>query len=201
MSSRHLVVYVVVAAVVLATAAVLAVAQTDRGDQSAGVQIAQAAPPAGGARPGGAARPDFAAMLRERLTAAGATEADIQAIEAHRAKQREIMQPLQDAMGALREAAGAGATDAQAKAAVTKYEAAMKTALDALAKAEADLKAKLNLAAKPKLHAALLTMGTLDNGMRGGMGMRGAPGAFGGARGGGAGGGARGGARGGGAAP
>jgi hypothetical protein len=194
--------------VVLATAAVLAVAQTDPGDESARVQIAQARAPRGGgapggARPGGAGRPDFAAMLRERLVGAGATPEDVQAIEAYRTKQREIMQPLMQAMGALREAAGAEATDAQAKDAVAVYEAAMKTALDALAKAEADLKTKLNLAAKPKLHAMLLMMGTLDNGMRGGGmrgGFRGGRGAAGAAGRGGAGGG-RGGARGGGGAP
>jgi len=172
MRARDLVVYAAIAAVVLATAAVLAVAQTDQGDESAGVQIAQARAPRGGAGPGGAARPDFAAMMRERLTAAGATEADVQAIDAHRTKQREIMQPLMQAMQSLREAAAAEATNEQAKKAVADYEAAMKTALAQLAQAEKDLKTKLNLATKPKLHAALLSMGILDNGMRGG-GMRG----------------------------
>ena len=115
----------------------------------------------------------FQEMMRQRLTAVGATEADIQAIEAYRTRQQAIMQPLRQAMQSLREAAGENATDAQAKDAVAKYEAAMKTALSELAKAEADLKAQLNLATKPKLHALLLSMGTLDNGMRGMGGMGG----------------------------
>jgi hypothetical protein len=133
----------------------------------------------------------FMEQMRQRLTAAGATDADVQAIMAYRGQQREIQAPLQEAMRALRAAAGEGATDAQAKDAVAKYEAAMKTVADKLAKAEQDLKAKLDLANKPRLHAMLLAMGILDNGQRGrGMMM------FGGGRGGGGrpgGGGARGG--------
>jgi hypothetical protein len=138
--------------------------------------------------------------MRQRLVTAGATEAEIKAIEAHRTKQRAVTERLREAMQGLREAASEGATDAQAKAAVAKYEGAMKTALSELAKADEDLKAQLKLSAKPKLHAMLLSSGTLDNGMRGRAGMRGGgPGGRGGpgeARGGGGGPGERGGPRG-----
>ncbi len=174
MRTRQLVVYAVIGVFVLSTAAVLVAAQTDRGGSPAGIEVAQARAPGA---PGGGDREARMAQAREamrqRLVAAGATEADIQAIEAHRTKQREIMQPLGEAMGSLRQAAGPEATDAQAKEAVAKYEAAMKTALTQLAQAEQDLKTKLNLATKAKLHAVLLSMSVLDNGMRGMGGMRG----------------------------
>ncbi len=174
MRTRQLVVYAVIGVFVLSTAAVLVAAQTDRGGSPAGIEVAQARAPGA---PGGGDREARMAQAREamrqRLVAAGATEADIQAIEAHRTKQREIMQPLGQAMGSLREAAAPEATDAQAKEAVAKYEAAKKTALTQVAQAEQDLKTKLNLATKAKLHAVLLSMGVLDNGMRGMGGMRG----------------------------
>jgi len=175
MRARQLVVYAVIGVFVLSTAAVLVAAQTDGGGSPAGIEVAQARAP--GAPGGGGDREARMAQAREamrqRLVAAGATEADIQAIEAHRTKQREIMQPLGQAMGSLREAAAPEATDAQAKEAVAKYEAAKKTALTQFAQAEQDLKTKLNLATKAKLHAVLLSMGVLDNGMRGMGGMRG----------------------------
>ena len=118
-------------------------------------------------------RPEWMEAMAARLAAAGATAADIEAIEAHRTKQRELMEPLREALGGLREAGGEDAADAQAKQAVSQYEAAKKMALTQLAQGEQDLKMKLNLATKPKLHAMLLSMGALDNGMRGMGGMRG----------------------------
>ncbi len=146
-------------------------AREEQGGEEAGARAEQArAPDAAPDREAG--RPEWMEAMAARLAAAGATAADIEAIEAHRTKQRELMEPLREALGGLREAGGEDAADAQAKQAVSQYEAAKKTALTQLAQAEQDLKTKLNLATKPKLHAMLLSMGVLDNGMRGG-GMRG----------------------------
>ena len=194
MRRMRVVAFVVMAVLILVGVVAVAVGQTARPDEAAGIQVAQA--PGGGAdREARAA--EFMAQLRQRLTAAGATEADVAAIEAYRTTQREIRAPLEAAMDGLRQASGAEATDAQAKDAVAKYEAAMKTALASFAKAEQDLKTKLDLANKPKLHALLLSMGTLDNGMRGGGFMGGRGGAGGGGAPGARGGGARGGGGGG----
>ena len=192
MRRMGVVAFVVMAVLILVGVVAVAVSQTERPDQAAGIRVAQAP---GGAADREARAAQYMEQLRQRLTAAGATAADVAAIEAHRTKQREIRAPLEGAMDGLRQASGAEATDAQAKDAVAKYEAAMKTALANLAKAEQDLKTKLDLANKPKLHALLLSMGTLDNGMRGGGGFMGGRG---GAGGGGAPGGRGGGARGGG---
>lgn len=167
MRTRQIGVYAALAVVVLAAAVALVVAQRARRGESPGTEVAQAPEP-GGAPDRDARRAQALQAMRERLTAAGATEADMQAIEAHRNTQRDIMQPLRQAMQSLREAAGEDATDAQAKQAVSQHETAMQTALSELAKAEEALKAQLNLSDKPKLHALLLTMGVLDNGMRGG---------------------------------
>jgi len=146
--------------------------------------------------------------MRQRLMAGGATEADVEAIEAYRTRQRELMEALRGAMQSLREAGGEDATGAQAEQAIRDHEAAMRTALSELAKAEEALRARLSLSTKPKLHAMLLSMGVLDNGMRGsraggegGRGARRGGGAPADERGGPRGGGAARGGRGGGAAP
>ena len=114
--------------------------------------------------------------MLDQLKQAGATDADIATLKAFWTQRRDIMSPLRDGRQSLQQAASASGTAEQAKDAVSKYEAAMKAALDKLAKAEQDLKTKLDLANKPKLHAALLAGGVLDNGMRGGGGGQGAPG-------------------------
>ncbi len=156
-----------IAMLVFAGVMAVAISQTERPAETAGTQIAQA-PGAGG---GAARRMDqYREAMRQRLTAAGATEEEAQAISAFVQARFRAHMPLRQQLQSLREAAGAEATEAQAKEAVSKYEAAMKTALDTVAKGEADLRAKLKLADRAKLHAALLSMGVLDNGM-GGMGM------------------------------
>jgi translation initiation factor IF-2 len=180
-----------------------AVAEGKKGDDGKPVtpaaKAAKATPPQvaqqrgggeGGARPEGgrgeegrgegARGPGGPEAINERLKAAGASAVDLQAIEAHRTKQREIIGSLREAMGSLREAAGEDGTDAQAKKAVSQYEGLMKTALSNLAKAEANLKTQLKLSGKPRLHGALLSMGVLDNGTRGGGGRGGRPGGPGG---------------------
>ena len=169
-----LVLCAVIVALVLAAVVAVVAAQTERSGPSAGTVVAQQPPaaPTPPARPGRRGRPSLEAM-RQRMMQAGATEADLQAIRDYMTQQRDIQAPLREAMGSLRDAMGPDASDEQAKEAVSKYEAAMKTALDKLAKAEQDLKAKLDLANKPKLHAMLLMMGVLDNGMRRGMWMMG----------------------------
>jgi len=222
--------------VVLAFAGVVAfrVIEKDRGGDYAGVGAGQprapdAAPDRGARRDrggdragveGGEARtPDTAPDreagttearegMRQRLMAGGATEADVEAIEAYRTRQRELMEALRGAMQSLREAGGEDATGAQAEQAIRDHEAAMRTALSELAKAEEALRARLSLSTKPKLHAMLLSMGVLDNGMRGsraggegGRGARRGGGAPADERGGPRGGGAARGGRGGGAAP
>jgi len=173
MRRMRVVAFVVMAVMILAGVVALALAQADRGTEAKGIQVAQARQP-GGDRESRMAQ--YMEQMRERMKAAGATDADIAAVTAYRTQQREIQAPLTEAMGALREAAGEGATDAQAKDAVGKYEAAMKTVKAQLAKAEQDLKTKLDLANKPRLHALLLVMGTLDNGQRGRGMMGGRPG-------------------------
>ena len=175
---------VLVAALIFVGIAVVAFSQTNRGDGTPGVQVAQAPGQAGGDR--AAQMQQMLQRLRERLVAAGATDADVQAIMAHMRKQREITAPLTEAMQGLRQASAEGATDDQAKQAVSNYEAAMKTVKEQLTKAEEDLKTQLNLATKPRLHAMLLTMGALDNGQggRGGMMMGGMGGGGRGGRGG-----------------
>jgi cytochrome c556 len=150
------------------------------------VATAVAQAPRGGGE-GGDREARMAQMMQQmtdRMKAAGATDADVQAIRAHMTLQRETTGPLSEALRGLREAA----SDDAAKAAVAKYETDMKAAKDKLAKAEQDLRTKLNLASKPRLHALLLTMGTLDNGTggRGGMFGGGGAGGRGGAGGGGA---------------
>ena len=179
MTTRPVLLYAAIGAVALATAAVLVAAQTH-----APSELAEARPPAA-ARGRDARMVQGLEAMRQRLMAAGATEADLQAIEAHRAKQRGIMERLEQAMQSLRQAAGENAADPQAKQGVTQYEAAMKTALAELAQAEEELKARLSLSAKPKLYAVLLAMGVLENGMggRGGVFERGGPGRGGGFRG------------------
>jgi hypothetical protein len=99
---------------------------------------------------------------------------------------RDLMQKLL----ALRQASEATATDEQAKTAVAEYLDAAKTAADKTKQMEDKLKADLALDTKPKLHAALLVAGTLNEGApSGGRGFFGGT-ARGGPRGGGGGGGA-----------
>ncbi len=137
--------------------------------------------PGSGGGPGGPFDP---AQMRQALMAAGATEADLAAIESYRTAQRSAMDPLMQAMLGLQEAAGKSATNEQATQAVSKYEALKASTLTQLAKADEGLRAQLRLSARPKLHAALLGMGVLDDGLRGFGGMRGGrpgpPGGFGG---------------------
>lgn len=147
------------------------------------VATAVAQAPRGGGE-GGDRQARMAQMMQQmiqRMKAAGATDEDLKAIEAHRTLQRETTGKLGEALRGLRKVAGQDASDDEAKAAVDKYEADMKAAKDKLAKAEQDLRAKLDLASKPRLHAMLLMAGTLDNGTGGRGGM------FGGGRGGGGG--------------
>jgi len=73
----------------------------------------------GGFGPGGGLDP---AQMRQVLTAAGATEADLQAIESYRTTQRSVMEPLAQATQSLREAAGESATNEQAVQVVSQYE-------------------------------------------------------------------------------
>ncbi len=217
MTGMRAVVLALMAVLVVVGVVACAVTQTDGDEEAAGTEIAPARGPDAGPGPGDR-RDEDADAMRQRLMAGGATEADVEAIEAYRTRQRELMEPLRQAMQSLREAGGEDATGAQAEQAIRDHEAAMKTALSELAKAEEALKARLSLSTKPKLHAMLLSMGVLDNGMRGMGGMRGRrPGGEGGRgarrgggapaderggpRGGGAARGGRGGARGGGAAP
>lgn len=75
--------------------------------------------PGGGFGPSGGLDP---AQMRQVLTAAGATEADLQAIESYRTTQRSVMEPLAQATQSLREAAGESATNEQAVQVVSQYE-------------------------------------------------------------------------------
>jgi len=112
-------------------------------------------------------------QMREALTGTGATEADLPAIESYTMKRHSLIEPLMQAMESLWQAAGKSATDEQAAQAASGYEELRTETLTQLAKAEEDLRAQLKLTTRPKLHAALLSMGILDNGLRGGRGMRG----------------------------
>ncbi len=162
------VVSVAVAALILVGLVATAIAQAPRGGGEGGDRQARMA--------------QMMQRLTERMKAAGATDEDVQAIRAHMNLQRQTTGPLSEALRSLREAAGEAASDDEAKAAVDKYEADMKAAKDKLAKAEQDLRTKLNLTSKPRLHALLLTMGTLDNGTGGRSGMFGGRGGGGGER-------------------
>ncbi len=170
MRMRDLAIYGAIAAVVLASVGMLVAAQNAPGNDAEGTMIAQARPQRGGGDQGDreARMAQYREEQKQRLLAAGATEADVQAIDAYRGKQRSIMEPLGQALQAVRDAAGDDGSDAKAKAALSAFEAAKTKALSDLAKAEEDLKAQLKLATKPRLHAILLSTSVLDTGMRGG---------------------------------
>lgn len=165
MSRAHLfVLVVVVAAFVVASSGVCA--QAGKAAPAKGVKIAQAAG-------GGQSREERIAAARaawaERLKAVGATDADIEAIRAFMGQKMQALRELMQKRAALRQATEATATDEQAKAAVADFLEAAKVATQQVEDLEKQLKTDIALDTKPKLHAFLLSIGTLSSGIPGGM--------------------------------
>jgi len=99
------------------------------------------------------------------LRQAGATDADLQVLGKHVSwHQARITTPASAAVARLRQAVVPGASDEQARQAVNRFEADVTAILGDCGRAEKDLSVKLNLAARPKLHAALLLAGVMGKG-------------------------------------
>ena len=99
------------------------------------------------------------------LRQAGATDADLQALSKHVAWHRaQITTPVSSALARLRQAVVPGASEERAREAVNRFEAEVNAFIGDCGRGEKDLSAKLNLAGRPKLHAALLLAGVTGKG-------------------------------------
>jgi len=165
--------------------------------------LGQPAPPGGapGAAPGGgpggggmgqqrtpeqAAQQRLDALVQMMGQQVGITDQDKQALTTCMVEQEKIRQDLRQKLMAMVQAIRANATDADIAQQLAAYMTAMQAAQPQKAAAEQTLTTALNLAERPKLHAALLMLGVLDNGMPSGgmMGMGGRRGGGQGGRGG-----------------
>ena len=170
-----------------------------------------AGPGGGGGRGGGmgqqrtpeeAAKARLDGLVQMLGQQAGITDQDKQALTTCMVAQENIRRGLRQKLTAMVEAIRANAADADIAKQLAAYMTAMQATQPQKAAAEQTLTTALNLAQRPKLHAALLMLGVLDNGMPGGgmMGMgrrgggQGGPGGPGGGPGGPGGGGGQGGA-------
>ena len=99
------------------------------------------------------------------LRQAGATDADMQVLSKHVIwYQGNVTTPASAAVARLRQALIPGTSDAQARQIVIRFEADVNAAIGDCGRGEQELSAKLNLAGRPKLQAALLLAGVMGKG-------------------------------------